>query len=94
VVTKLGLVLILFIVVGILIANGTIPLGEPMRSVLLVVVLLSLGALGLFRTREVISPWFASSRFILWILRGLGMVWLLLGAVGFLGIVVDLVGTR
>lgn len=93
-VTKLGLVLILFIVVGILIANGTIPLGEPMRSVLLVVVLLSLGALGLFRTREVISPWFASSRFILWILRGLGMVWLLLGAVGFLGIVVDLVGTR
>jgi len=94
VVTKLGLVLILFIVVGILIANGTIPLGEPMRSVLLVVVLLSLGALGLFRTREVISPWFASSRFILWILRGLGLVWLLLGAVGFLGIVVDLVGTR
>lgn len=93
-VTKLGLVLILFIVVGILIANGTIPLGEPMRSVLLVVVLLSLGALGLFRTREVISPWFASSRFILWILRGLGLVWLLLGAVGFLGIVVDLVGTR
>ena len=78
-VSKLGLVGLALIVTMLVLGIGKLPLDESVQAWLLPIVVLSLGVLALFRTQEVISPWFASSRFQIWLLRGLGLVWALMG---------------
>ena len=86
-ITRLGLVSLLLIAIGALLLLKIVPLGEPLRSLSFIVLLTSGGSLALFRTKELISPIFASSQFRLWTLRIMGLVMLLLGLAGLVGLV-------
>ena len=78
-VSKLGLVFLALIAIMLVLGSAKLPLNESVQAWLLSTVVLSIGGLALFKTKEVISPWFASSRLQTWLLRGLGLVWILMG---------------
>jgi hypothetical protein len=78
-VSKLGLVFLALIAMMLVLVLGLVPLDRSVQAWLLSIVVLSTGGLALFKTKEVISPWFASSRFQKWLLRGLGLVMTLMG---------------
>ena len=84
-ITRLGLIGVILVAVGMLLAYKIIPFSEPLRSLLLCAIFLSVGMLALFRTDRVISPAFASSLLNLWILRCVGLLMLLFGLAGFVG---------
>jgi hypothetical protein len=84
-ITKLGFVGFILTGVCVLLLVKIVPLKDPLRSLLLSVAFVSLGILVLFKTDQVISPLFGSSRLNRWILKGLGVLMLFLGLAGLAG---------
>jgi hypothetical protein len=91
-VAKLGLVVIFLTATGLFLVLDWIPLDEPVRSLLLSGVFTSLGLLMLCKTDKAISPIFASSRFMLWTGKALGLCVLLLGLAGLVSVVGNALG--
>jgi hypothetical protein len=91
-ITRFGLVGFLLTAVGILLVLEIIPLGEPLRSLSLTAVFMSVGILAFLKTERVISPIFVSSQINLWLLRAFGLFMMLLGLAGFIGLVGGVLG--
>ena len=91
-ITRLGFVGFLLTFVVVLLGLGILPLSEMLRGLLLTVALISVGALSFFRTEEVMSPIFASSKYMLWSLKVLGLIVMLVSLAGFIGLVGIMLG--
>jgi hypothetical protein len=81
-ITRLGALVFLLVVIGVLLILGVIPLEQPFQSLILASVFVAVGALSLLKTDKVISPIFASSRLNLWGLKAVGLFILLFGVAG------------
>ena len=82
--TKLGVVVVALCTMLLVLLYGNFPIGESVWPLLLAIVFLSIGRVALSRTRQLISPIFASSRFPRWLLRGFGLITTLIGLAGFI----------
>jgi hypothetical protein len=91
-ITRLGVICFFVGAVGLLLLSERIPLNDSLQSSLLSIVFIALGVLTLVKTDEVISPIFASSRLIRSILKLVGLILLLLGAVGLIKLVGNVLG--
>ena len=81
-ITRLGVVFCLLIAIGLLFVLEIISLAEPFQSLMLASVFVAAGTLALLRTGKVISPILASSRLNLWVLKAMGLYFLLIGVAG------------
>ena len=82
--TKLGVVVVALCTMLLVLLYGNFPIGESAWPLLLAIVFLSIGRVALSRTRQSISPIFASSRFPRWLFRGFGLIMALIGLAGFI----------
>jgi hypothetical protein len=81
-VTRLGFVGLALCGALVLLLHEQAGICEPLRSLLLCALLSAFGGLALFRTRQVISPIFARSRFCIGSMRCMGAMALVLGLAG------------
>ena len=85
--TRLGFVGFLLTAAMVLLVLDILPLSEMLRSILLVVGFIAVGALSFFWTEKVISPIFASSKLMLWSLKVFGLVAMLISLAGLIFLV-------
>jgi hypothetical protein len=91
-ITRLGMVGLLLVVLGLLLVLEVIPLDQPLRSLLAASSFAALGILTLARTDRVLSPVFASSRFYRWMAKIGGLYFLLLGVGGLVRVEGEMLG--
>lgn len=91
-ITRLGFVGFMLTAVMVLLVLDILPLSEMLRSLLLILGFISLGALSFFWTEKAISPRFASSKYMLWSLKILGLVVMLVSLAGLMVLVGVMLG--
>jgi hypothetical protein len=88
--TRLGWVFTIFGLLAVLSVSGVIPIDRPMGGFVFAVSLLTAGFLAVFKTEEVISPLFRSSRWSIIALKVVGWWRIVLGSIYAIGLVMGM----
>lgn len=90
--TKLGLIGCVFSFLAVLSASGLIPTDKRVGAFIFTISLFVVGFLAAFKTEEVISPVFRSSRLGIVVLKVGGWLFIMLGAISLVGLVYFVLG--
>jgi hypothetical protein len=83
--TRLGLVASVFGLLAVLSVSGIVPTDRPVEALIPATSFLTVGFLSVFKTEDVISPLFKSSRFFIIALKVLGPWFIVIGFLYLIG---------